>query len=87
MAEALNIISMNNFIPMNYLKVVFIFIFGFIILEEHVFFTDIVGSALIVGFQVYNVCYPVKKSGKHKEVLKNNNNIKENFLIANENKN
>ena len=86
MAEALNIMPMNNFIPMNYLKVVFIFIFGFIILGEHVFFTDIVGSALIVGFQVYNVCYPVKKFHKPKEVS-NDNNIKDNFLKENENKN
>ena len=70
MAEALNIMPMNNFIPMNYLKVVFIFIFGFIILGEHVFFTDIIGSALIVGFQVYNICYPVA-------IIRNNPNDNE----------
>ena len=89
MAEALNIMSMNNFIPMNYLKVVFIFIFGFIILGEHVYFTDIVGSALIVGFQVYNVCYPVKKIVKPKEptisIAINDNDIKTTFLKKNEN--
>ena len=87
MAEALNIMPMNNFIPMNYLKVVFIFIFGFIILGEHVFFTDIVGSALIVGFQVYNVCYPVKKMKKQKEPnindKNNENDIKVKFLKEN----
>ena len=78
MAEALSIMPINKFIPMNYLRVVFIFIFGFIILGEHVFFTDIIGSALIVGFQVYNVCYPVKKIIK--EQNNDNNNIKENFI-------
>ena len=86
MAEALNIMPMNKFIPMNYLKVVFIFILGFIILGEHVFFTDIVGSALIVGFQVYNVCYPVKKIKKEKNNIINDIDIKENFLNNNENK-
>ena len=76
MAEALNIMPMNNFIPMNYLKVVFIFIFGFIILGEHVFFTDIIGSALIVGFQVYNICYPVAKIRNNP----NDNEIKIKFI-------
>ena len=88
MAECLNIMSMNNFVPMNYLKVVFIFIFGFLILGEQVFFTDIVGSALIVGFQVYNVCYPVKKIVKPKEPTISNaindNDIKTTFLKENE---
>ena len=88
MGEALNIMPVNKFSPMNYLKVVFIFIFGFIILGEKVFFTDIVGSALIVGFQVYNVCYPVKKIKVQKqpninEAL-NDNDIKSNFLKENE---
>lgn len=76
-AETLNIMPMNNFVPMNYLKVVFIFILGYIIFGEHVYFTDIIGSALIVGFQVYNVCYPVKK-------IINDNEIKTNFLKENE---
>ena len=80
MAEALNIMPMNKFIPMNYLRVVFIFIFGFIILGEKVFFTDIVGSALIVGFQVYNVCYPVKKIKQHNENNDITNNLKTNFI-------
>ncbi len=79
MAEALSIMAINKFIPMNYLRVVFIFIFGFIILGEHVFFTDIIGSALIIGFQVYNVCYPVKKI-KNEKQNNENNNIKENFI-------
>ena len=86
MAEALNIMPMNKFIPMNYLKVVFIFIFGFVILGEHVFFTDIVGSELIVGFPVYNVCSPVKKNRKEKNDIINNIDIKTNFLNNNNDK-
>ena len=80
LAETLNIIPMNSFLPMTYLKVVFIFIFGFIIFGEHVFFTDIIGSALIVGFQVYNVYYPVPKNIKND----NDDDIKIKFIKENE---
>jgi len=86
LAETLNIMPMNKFIPMTYLKVVFIFIFGFVILGEHVFFTDIIGSALIVGFQVYNVCYPAKIDIKEKNNLISNIDIKANFLNKNNDK-
>ena len=90
MAECLNIMPMNKFTPMNYLKIVFIFIFGFVILGEKVFFTDIIGSALIVGFQVYNVFYPVKSTKRNREI-KNENlsedkvDIKTKFLRENDN--
>ena len=70
MAEALNIMEINKFIPMNYLRIVFIFIFGFLILGEKVFFTDFIGSAFIIGFQVYNVYYPVKKNEENNEFNK-----------------
>lgn len=73
MAEALNIMEINRFIPMNYLRIVFIFIFGFIILGEKVYFTDFIGSAFIIGFQVYNVKYPIKN-------YEEENNIKEKFI-------
>ncbi len=75
MAEALNIMPMNEFVPIIYVKIVFIFIFGFIILGEHVFITDIIGNALIVGFQVYNVCFQVKKP----DIIKDED-IKTNFI-------
>ncbi len=80
-AEALNIMPMNEFVPINYVKIVFIFIFGFIVLGEHVFITDIVESALIVGFQVYNVCFPVKKPNTIKD-----EDIKTNFINSNNDK-
>ena len=80
-AEALNIMPMNEFVPINYVKIVFIFIFGFIILGEHVFITDIIGSALIVGFQVYNVCFPVKKP----DIIKVED-MKTNFINSNNDK-
>ena len=79
-AKALNNMPMNEFVPINYVKIVFIFIFGFIILGENVFITDILGSALIIGFQVYNVCYPVKNTNIIKE-----EDLKTNFINNNNN--
>ena len=61
LAECLNYMPLNKFAPMNYLKIVFIFVFGFIILGEKVYMSDIIGSILILGFQVYNVYFPIKK--------------------------
>ena len=81
MAEALNIMEINKFIPMNYLRIVFIFIFGFLILGEKVFFTDFIGSGFIIGFQVYNVYYPVKKNEENNEF---NKTYELNFKLINE---
>ena len=60
-AEALKYISINKFIPLVYLSILFVFILGFIFLGENVYFTDIIGSLLILGFQVYNIYVPTTK--------------------------
>lgn len=60
-ALALENISMSKFLPMTYMNTVFIFIMGFIFLHENVYFTDILGSLLIMGFQIYNVLIPCGK--------------------------
>ena len=59
--ESLNNIAISKFLPLTYLGTVFIFILGWIILGERVYFTDIIGSLLIIGFQVYNIWFPVVK--------------------------
>ena len=59
--EAMNNIAISKFLPLTYFGTVFIFIMGWIILGERVFFTDIIGSLLIVGFQIYNAWFPVIK--------------------------
>lgn len=58
--KALEYIAISKFIVLTYLCTVFIFIFGFLILNEKVFFTDIIGSFIILGFQVYNVSIATK---------------------------
>jgi len=59
--EAMNNLAISKFLSLTYFGTVFIFIMGWIILGERVFFTDILGSLLIVGFQIYNAWFPVIK--------------------------
>jgi uncharacterized membrane protein len=59
--QAMNNLAISKFLPLTYFGTVFIFILGWIILEERVYLTDIIGSLLIVGFQIYNAWFPVIK--------------------------
>ena len=60
-AEALKNITINKLIPLNYLSIVFVFILGYIFLGEKVYFTDLLGSIIIIGFQIYNISVPTTK--------------------------
>lgn len=59
--ESMNNLAISKFLPLTYFGTVFIFILGWLILGERVYFTDILGSLLIVGFQIYNVWFPIIK--------------------------
>ena len=48
--EAMGNLAISKYLPLTYFATVFIFILGWIVLGERVYFTDIVGSLLIVGF-------------------------------------
>lgn len=58
---ALDNIALSKFIPITYMLTVFLFIMGFIFFHEKVYFTDVLGSLMILGFQLYNVWVPVSK--------------------------
>ena len=60
--EAMNNIAISKYLPLTYFATVFIFVLGWVVLGERVYFTDIIGSLLIVGFQLYNAWFPVIKS-------------------------
>jgi drug/metabolite transporter (DMT)-like permease len=60
-SECLEYMPMSNFLPISYVNIVFIFILGLIFLGENIFITDILGSLLILGFQIYNIYVPIKK--------------------------
>ncbi len=67
---ALDYISMSKFLPITYMNTVFIFILGYLLLNENVYITDIIGSMMIMGFQIYNVMVPV---GVQPKIEKDNN--------------
>jgi drug/metabolite transporter (DMT)-like permease len=54
-------IQVSKTAPLSYLTTVTIFIFAAMVLGEPVFFTDFLGSALILGYNVYNAYYPPQK--------------------------
>ena len=58
--KGLQIIDLSKTSIIQYSKIVFVFILGTIFLGQQVFFSDILGSSIIVGFMIYHVLYPVK---------------------------
>jgi drug/metabolite transporter (DMT)-like permease len=63
LANYLQTISMENlsaakFMPVTYMCIVFIFILGFLLLHETVYFTDAFGAGMIIAFQIYNYYFP-----------------------------
>ena len=58
--KGLQIIDLSKTSIIQYSKIVFVFILGTIFLGQPVFFSDILGSCIIVGFMIYHVLNPVK---------------------------
>ena len=58
--KGLQIIDLSKTSIIQYSKIVFVFILGTIFLGQQVFFSDILGSSIIVGFMIYHVSNPVK---------------------------
>lgn len=86
--------AVSKYMPITYMCTVFIFILGFILLGEMIYFTDILGAGLIISFQIYNLYYPPgrmintddKKKISSIKLLDNNNNNNINNDETNENK-
>ena len=51
-------LSAAKFMLVSYMCIVFIFILGFLLLHETVYFTDAFGAGMIIAFQIYNYYYP-----------------------------
>ena len=58
--KGLQIIDLSKTSIIQYSKIVFVFILGALFLSQKVFFSDIIGSAIIVSFMVYHLLNPVK---------------------------
>ena len=59
--EAYKRIQISKVIIFNYMQIVFVIILSLIFLKEPIFFTDILGFLLIVGYLIYNTLYPLPK--------------------------
>ena len=71
----LRYIAISKFQPITYLCIVFTFIISAIFLGEPVFFSDLIGTSIIIGFQYYNFVYPPGK--KISEIPEKESNIKQ----------
>jgi len=56
----LKLIDLSKTSLIQYTKIVIVFILGSLLLGEKIFFSDIVGSAIIVSFMIYHVLNPIK---------------------------
>jgi hypothetical protein len=78
LANYLQTLSLENlsaakFMPVTYMCIVFIFILGAILLHETVYFTDIVGAGLIIGFQAYNYYNPPGRQINQNDIVVQDN--------------
>ena len=67
-------IAISKLQPISYLCIVFTFILSAILLGEPIFFSDIVGAAIIICFQYYHFANPPGRSIA--EITEKDNNIK-----------
>ena len=84
-------IDISKFLPVTYLVVVFTFILSVTVLGEPIFFGDVLGACLIIGFQFYNLSFPPEinkeindeRKNNFLEKMKENNNerISDNYVI------
>lgn len=56
----LKLIDLNKISIIQYTSIVFVLILSIILLHEKIFFSDIVGSAIIVSFMVYHAMNPIR---------------------------
>ena len=55
----LKYIDLAKTAPLTYTRVAFVLILGFILLGERVYFSDIIGTCLIIGYMFYNLYFPI----------------------------
>ncbi len=59
--QGIQIIDLSKSALINYTKIVWVLILGACILGEPIFATDLLGSAIIVSYMVYNITKPIKE--------------------------
>ena len=56
----LKLIDLSKTSLLQYTKIIFVFLLGSLLLGEKVFFSDIVGSVIIISYMIYHVINPIK---------------------------
>lgn len=57
--KGLQSVELSKVSPMSYFSIVTVFILGVIVIKEQLYFTDILGSLIIVASPIYNSYYPI----------------------------
>ena len=63
----LKYIDLAKSAPLAYSRVAFVLILGYILIGENIYFSDIIGTCLILGYMFYNLYSPIIPE-KKKEV-------------------
>lgn len=58
---ALQRAPLSKLIILTYLKIVYIYLLSFVFLHESIFFSDMIGAGIILGYMCYNAYYPLPK--------------------------
>ena len=72
----LRYIAISKFQPITYLCIVFTFIISAILLGEPVYFSDLIGASIIIGFQYYIFINPPGRNIKKEIIYEKQNNIR-----------
>ena len=59
--KGLEFIKLSKATIFQYSKIVFVFILAIIFLRQKIFFTDVLGSSIIIGFMIYHVLNPLNR--------------------------
>ena len=58
--KALQLSPISKLIIINYTQIVFVFLLAFLFLHEPIFFTDLLGTAFIFSYMIYNATHPIQ---------------------------
>ena len=67
--SGLEYLDLEKCYPLAYSRIIFIFILGLFILGEKVYFSDILGSCLIIGYMIYNLYFPIIPINKYNNIF------------------
>lgn len=60
LTNEIKLVGFSPLAPLSYVSIVVVFILGIIFINEPIYFTNVIGSLLIVSLQFYNAYKPIK---------------------------